>query len=208
MFSTFAMPLFAAGFDWLEGLLPLLFVVFWIVSQVVGVIRKVARAGAPKQPELLRPVQRPLADGGPAAPGGTRSELERQIEEFLQRSGGGPPALPRQTTRPAKRPRQREVAVRRDVSPSPAVREMPVAERHLRTLAGGTDVARHVHDAFDQNLAHLDSPLATGGLDGGGQPVLQPLADPMELTALLRNPLALRQLILLREVLDRPIERW
>ena len=40
-------PLFAAGFDWIEGLLPLLFVIFWIVSQVVNVVRRVAGGGGP-----------------------------------------------------------------------------------------------------------------------------------------------------------------
>ncbi|MGA1618929.1 MAG: FmdB family zinc ribbon protein, partial [Pirellulales bacterium] len=38
-------PLLAAGFDWLEGLLPLLFVFIWIVSQVLNVFRRVAAAG-------------------------------------------------------------------------------------------------------------------------------------------------------------------
>ncbi|MCE9629179.1 MAG: hypothetical protein K8S94_00470 [Planctomycetia bacterium] len=212
MLDAVAMPLFAAGIDWLEGLLPLLFVVFWIVSQIVGVIRRVAGAGRPKQPEPLRPVPRPLADGGPAAAGGPRSELERQVEEFLKRSGGGPPPRPRQTKptppRPVERPRQREVMVRRDTAPVPAAREKPVAERHLRSIAADGDVAKHVHDAFDQKMAHLESPLAAGELDADGRPVLQSPASPVELTKLLRNPLALRQLILLREVLDRPVERW
>ena len=34
--------LLAAGLDWLEGLLPVLFVLFWLVSQVVNVIRRMA----------------------------------------------------------------------------------------------------------------------------------------------------------------------
>ena len=38
-------PLLAAGFDWLEALLPLLFVFIWIVSQVLNVFRRVAAAG-------------------------------------------------------------------------------------------------------------------------------------------------------------------
>ena len=33
--------LFAAGFDWLEAILPLLFVLIWIISQVVAVFRRV-----------------------------------------------------------------------------------------------------------------------------------------------------------------------
>lgn len=34
-------PLFAAGFDWLEAVLPLLFVLIWIISQVVAFFRRV-----------------------------------------------------------------------------------------------------------------------------------------------------------------------
>jgi hypothetical protein len=42
--------LFAAGFDWLEAILPLLFVLIWIVSQVVAVFRRV-RGGARENTE-------------------------------------------------------------------------------------------------------------------------------------------------------------
>ena len=34
-------PLFAAGFDWLEAVLPLLFVIIWLMSQVVAFFRRV-----------------------------------------------------------------------------------------------------------------------------------------------------------------------
>ncbi|MGI9453684.1 MAG: hypothetical protein ACR2NE_03875 [Pirellulales bacterium] len=34
-------PLFAAGFDWLEAVLPLLFVFIWVISQVVAFFRRV-----------------------------------------------------------------------------------------------------------------------------------------------------------------------
>ena len=208
--SAVITPLLAAGIDWLEGLLPLLFVIFWIVSQVVGVIRRVAGAGGPKQPEPPRPVRPPpVAAGGPAAADAARSELELQVEEFLRRSGG-PAPLPRPATAAPSRPRQRprEAAGRRDAPAVPAVREKPVAERQLGTRAGGADVARHVHDVFDRQLPHLAPPPAPGGSDAEGSAVLQHPASPLELKTLLQNPLALRQLILLREVLDRPVERW
>ena len=53
-------PLFAAGIDWLEALLPILFVGFWIVSQIVAVIRKISGPAAPNRPE---PAARPAARG-------------------------------------------------------------------------------------------------------------------------------------------------
>ena len=40
-FQFISHPLFAAGFDWLEAILPLLFVLIWIISQVVAVFRRV-----------------------------------------------------------------------------------------------------------------------------------------------------------------------
>ena len=38
-------PLFAAGFDWLEAVLPLLFVLIWLMSQVVAFVRRVGGGG-------------------------------------------------------------------------------------------------------------------------------------------------------------------
>ena len=37
LFQFISHPLFAAGFDWLEAILPLLFVLIWIIYQVVAV---------------------------------------------------------------------------------------------------------------------------------------------------------------------------
>ena len=39
-------PLFGAGFDWLEAVLPLLFVLIWLMSQVVAFVRRVGGAQA------------------------------------------------------------------------------------------------------------------------------------------------------------------
>ncbi|MBT6458735.1 MAG: hypothetical protein HOK57_02815 [Planctomycetaceae bacterium] len=41
LFQFISHPLFAAGFDWLEAVLPLLFVLIWIISQIVAVFRRV-----------------------------------------------------------------------------------------------------------------------------------------------------------------------
>ena len=39
------LAMFAAGLDWLEGLLPALFVGFWILSQVFAIFRRPAKQG-------------------------------------------------------------------------------------------------------------------------------------------------------------------
>ena len=63
-------------------------------------------------------------------------------------------------------------------------------------------MARHVAAAFAHDLAH-EVPLAA--VESSAVETA-PLAD--ELLAALRSPAGLRQLILMREVLDRPTHRW
>jgi hypothetical protein len=214
--ATLCFPtLFAAGLDWLEGLLPLLFLLFWVVSQVVNVIRKAAGAGEPKPVEPLRPPRvRPGVEEAPAGqPDEARRELERQIDEFLRRSRGEQPAVerprpaatkPRPNVQPA-RPPKLDAMPRRGTRPA-------AASTAQRPLAGtdreSTDVGRHVHDAFAHDLRHLESPLAGHGPDITAAAARPPATATAELTAALRNPTTVRQLILLHEVLERPLDRW
>lgn len=213
-------PLFAAGFDWLEGLLPLLFVIFWIVSQVVNVVRRVAGGGGPPAAPPVRPPRRPVAGEPPAD---VRVELERQIEEFLRQSRGGqhqPTPRPAQQRKPEPRPQQRPAVQRTDrsqASGKSAVRRAPPVPPKARTSAPrvatrqftplgeeGDDVAEHVQDAFANDLAHRDpmlsSPTAAKSSGGG--------STANELSAAFRDPAALRRLIVMREILDRPVHRW
>ena len=201
--------LFAAGLDWLEGLLPFLFVLFWIVSQVFNAFKAMGR-GRP-QPPVVRP-PRP-APNVPRADD-IRGQLDRQIGEFLERQAGQrdrPVERPRQPVRPrsaANTPAGRPEARATRVPPPPAApaAKPKVAERAAVGTAG-SDVARHVHDAFAHELDHLSTSIAAGAPVNADsrRPVAPPAA---ELVTMLRNPTTLRQLILLREVLDRPTERW
>jgi len=213
-------PLFAAGFDWIEGLLPLLFVIFWIVSQVVNVVRRVAGGGGPAAAPPVRLPRRPVAGEPPAD---VRIELERQIEEFLRQSRGGqqpPTTQPAQQRKPEPRPQQRPAVQRSgrsQASGKSAVRRPPplpakagtpatrVATRQFTPLGeAGDDVAEHVQDAFAHDLSHRDSmatsPTAAKSAGAGST------AD--ELAAAFRDPAALRRLIVMREILDRPVHRW
>ena len=194
--------LFAAGLDWLENLLPVLFVLFWIVSQVFNAFKAVGRGR--QQPPVVRP-QRPA----PAAPQAEeiRGQLERQIGEFLRQQGErrGPPAgrpKPPVQQRPARQPTEG-----RGPRPpaAPPAKPQPVA-RPVAAPAG-SDVARHVHDAFAHQLEHLSTSIAAGA-PVNAEPRRPAPAPAAEIVAMLRNPATLRQLILLREVLDRPTERW
>lgn len=202
-------PLFAAGIDWLEALLPILFVGFWIVSQIVAVIRKISGPAAPNRPE---PAARPVARRPEQPIGDVRLELERQIEEFLGQSPAGRAAPPKPIPKPALQRRPERLRV----SPAASSRELPpplpqahesrTAGRQLvATSAGGGDVARHVHDAFAAELGHLASPLTETRAAGKTEPVAGRIE---ELVAAVRHPTKIRELMLLREILDRPVDNW
>jgi hypothetical protein len=207
-------PLFAAGIDWLEGLLPLLFLLFWIVSQVVGVIRKIAGAGAAAKPAPRPPLPpRQQPDRGGQA-GDVRVELERQIEEFLGRAQGGRQAKPimARPDRPPAKPRVRANDAATQTPPAKqAARDAGRGGRQLGSLAAGdADVSRHVHDAFAHEIGHLAAPLAGGTAAEArlaGQ-MERPTIPATELAAALRSPATIRQIMLLKEVLDRPVDRW
>jgi hypothetical protein len=156
--------LIAAGLDWLEGLLPVVFVLIWIVSQVMNLFRNAA---------------------------GKQGE----------RPGGQPVRPPRPAARPHRPPAEQQGGdIDREIQESS--RDTAIASR-IGGLAGrGGDVADHVAAAFAHDLAH-EVPV-TAGADGSsrGSGLVE------ELVAAVRSPDELRKLILLREVLDRPIHRW
>jgi hypothetical protein len=200
-------PVVAAGIDWLEGLLPLLFVLFWIVSQVVNLIRRVAGDGG-------RPGPAPVVPRRPPPPADdARESLERQIEEFLKGSRGRGPAAPPAAPRPeARRPRPSK-PVQRPAAPVATSRVPPplpkapprLSDRHLQPLGeAGDDIAEHVDGAFANDLRHRASPPAAAATSNA----LPRDTTAADLAAALRDPATLRRLVLVREVLERPVDRW
>lgn len=209
-----AAPPLLAAVDWLEAILPFLFILFWIVSQIRNLFRA-ANPGRPQGPVVVRPAPRPAADDD------QRRELARQVEEFLRRSAGEKPAAPRRDGGP----RPRAPAPRRAAAPPPlpgAAARPPAREargakpaaapaadrpRPLGSLGGhGGDVARHVGDAFAQEIRHLEP--GVGRRDVADGAAAAPAAAATDLATLLRNPATLRQMLIVREVLDRPVDRW
>lgn len=202
--------LLAAGLDWLEGLLPLLFVVIWIVSQVLNLFRGARRGEAAKpqpNPQLdrrPRPVPRgpqPVRRDEGGEPSGNDT-LDREIEAFLRRrlQGGEQPAqaeppVPQRPRRNADKPRRRSRSQADAVAPPP----LP---RPTRPGVAGQDIASHVEQAFAHDLAHASPTM----IDGGGPQAVASSAET--LVAALRSPGGLRQLVLMREVLERPVHRW
>jgi len=217
--------LFAAGIDWLEAILPILFVGFWILSQVFAVLRRVGGGGR-AQPPVVRLPDGPRRDAMPRVPppageGDPRAVLEKQIADFLRQVTGEEPVTqkpprpqpqqrPTPTTAspkpPASRPKSEKPA-----RPKPAV---PAAQapRSVGTLAAGSsDVARHVQDAFAHDLGHLHSGLERATDEPAKVAPARPAARGLsarDLVAAARDPATIRQAILLREILERPVDRW
>jgi len=248
--TTATCVLFAAGFDWLEALLPFLFVAFWIVSQVFAVFRRL-QGGGPKPPPLPRfdrardpqRLPRPAADDV-AAP---RTDLEKQIAEFLREATGQQQRQPttnttnKTTPAPTTRPQPMRSGTRADaerrVSQQSRTQEsrsqqsrgqgsrdvaLPRRERESKkpaVAAGKTaaitpegpetnvSVSRHVQDAFARELTHLQGTISQDEPKTGAV-VSTAASQAEELRHLLRSPATIRQVILLREVLDRPVDRW
>ena len=243
--------LLAAGFDWLEALVPLLFVFIWIVSQVLNVFRRVAAAGRRGEEddeddeEAFTEVMVRQRDGARRCPGcgqrftapvaaiapcpkcgrltldetpadpelvdslpvqSDRAAIEAEIDAFLGRPGQQPPPLPQ--------PR----------------RAAPIAEPVAAMLAaagsaprGNDEISRHIHEVFDQGLGRLpegtvENPWADlEPVKRGRQPLQSDMvevdaaairATTKNLAMMLKNPATVRQAFLLREVLDRPPDRW
>jgi hypothetical protein len=86
--------------------------------------------------------------------------------------------------------------------PKPAA----VQPRAMGSLGGHAgDVSRHVRDAFAHKLDHL--PAGLGHADVAVPPAAAAGPAP-DIAALLRSPATLRQLVIVREILDRPVDRW
>lgn len=198
----------AAGLDWIEAILPFLFILFWIVSQIRNLFRG-AEVAKPRGAAPARPAPRPVADDD------AHRELVRQIEEFVRRSGGeqvrGPQPPRRQAAPTAPRGRAAAPPAGRGSPsvPKPALPlPKPAAEqpRPMGSLGGHAgDVSSHVRDAFAHKLDHL--PAGLGHADASAAPAASP-KPAADIAALLRNPAALRQLVIVREILERPVDRW
>ena len=195
-------PLMAAGLDWLEAVLPAVFVIIWIVSQIAGVLGKFRQKGKPPPQPQVQPA-RPVAAGGrrvaprpqPPRPAGVGldAQLREQIEQFLkerppesieleQVTRSPLPVPPEPRPKPKQRPPQ---------PPRPAVRPREVRTSSLVEMP-------HLTSSLQPQAAEAASPL----------PSAASVAVAGTIAGLLADPRSLRQAIVLREVLDRPVERW
>jgi len=171
--------------NWIDNVIPFLFVVVWIIVQAINFFRKAAQAMPQGRAPQVRP-RLPADQGGPGRP----PETDREIEELLRRTLGmepvrrPPPSPPKQQ----KKKDKKKQVVAKEAGPTP---------RGMRD-----DISRHVEQAFAHDLAHASpSGTALQKAASGSHP-----AD--DLIASLRSPENLRRLMMVREILDVPSHRW
>lgn len=257
---------FAAGFDWLEAVLPLLFLFIWILSQVAAFVRRIARGASRMEQDDDDEVEVDLAElllgerngsrqcptcgtnfAAPAAAHASCPEcgrltaatdpdheaqeatfssassnkeiaaLSKRLKQNLNvpRQPAALPVPPPVPPLPVRTPvlRSRSTEKRQRTNPQLSMQPPMRGEADIRKAGG---ISQHVHDVFDKELAHLpegvvESPWAD--LDPNAESQAQSgtaeqLIHSNSLAIALANPATIRQAIVLREVLDRPIERW
>ena len=228
--------IFAANLDWLEVCLPMLFVGFWIVSQAVAIFRKIAGVGMEKPAGRINmpvPVkgERISVDVRADITRQIEDFLSQRIESdktqpppLLQRSPVSPRqeqnrlAVVKKTPRPSQRKGERALSQR--TANSPALPAKSVSGKLLLSDSvqsinamdsGTTDVGRHVSEIFSHKLSHLSH--LQGTLREGSQIENQegsplPNVPGVHIAVMLRNPATIRSIVVLREILDRPVHRW
>jgi hypothetical protein len=211
--------LFADLEDLLKLIVPILFIVVWVISQIMG--NREAKP-APRQGPA-----RPPAD--PDAP--KQIDLRKEIESFLKQAAGGQEAIKEaqviEEVQPPPRQRQgREVPLEAEVLDDSATSGRLTTrhavsshvQQHLDThelvdhaaLLGAdleqTDerLEARLQATFDHNLGQFQN-LEAASTAGSSQTVSL-LAE--EIFEVFRNPREVRLAIILNEVLNRPDDRW
>lgn len=203
-------PLFAAGFDWLEALLPLAFALFWIISQIVAAVRKIAGGGG----EAARPAAAPPRRPRPvAADREVARELRDEIREFLRRDvveqrQALPSDFPKPTERTPPSPPKPRPASQRS---RPPLADRPDVMRQPSSVSlSGESIAEKVKEDFARELEHLSTPLTADRVLATPQPggAVVSASRTSRIVRSLRSPETLRELVVIREILERPVERW
>jgi hypothetical protein len=209
-------------------------VIVSVVGQMIAKWREAqqqAQRRAQQQQRPARPAagpQRPPGQQGRPA-GAGQDPLKDEIGEFLRRAAerrtggpaqaGGRPAppppvapVPPQAARPSRpapaptrpSPRPVQAQVVRPTAP-PRVVERPVVLDHLTSELELVDeeMEKHIHDVFEHRVGTLTRAQSEAIAKAVGTPTAA-----LGLAAMLRDPLSLRQAIVLNEILHRPEHRW
>ncbi len=211
------MPILLADIqDILGAIVPVLFVVFWVVSQVIGGINKARKGKSPL------PQDRPKSEIPPST---TEDELAKEIERFL---GQKQDAVETKKAMPSPT----EAVVKADVIKPPVAPTThdtsqiggPSREQNWRPKRQLTQSqpTQSQHGERNKEWANQNTPALppvshrVDAIDENGQENREAIIDlpaddasePNELQSLMANPTTLRQAFLLSQIFSRPEDRW
>ena len=192
--------------DLLGAIVPILFVIFWVISQVMGGINK-----ARKQPPQKLP--------GEDAQEVPADELAREIERFLGKTRPTPeepnqsqestpepsrPIVTADVVRPPQTTSTRESQPRdsqpRESQRRPKKTRRPPKRKRTKISARG--------DGSVGVGSVSAPPTQKGAVDLDEKSIVHLPTDSEELKTLTANPATLRQAFLLSQIFSRPEDRW
>ncbi len=221
-----------ASIDW-NLFVPIVFVLISILSYLWTAFNQVRQ----QRNRSSERGERPLPTGGQAQgqppPLSTtppeQAALNAEIEEFLRRTNERRTEKGRRAGQTAP-PRHQPTAVSADKSPSDARRrkQTPVSqsvEQHLgshrfesreqrvadKDARSEPSIAQHVQQAFDHQLGSLASSGAEGSAAANNASTSrdsEQKSTALNIVGLLMTEENLRQAVILREILERPEDRW
>jgi len=225
-------PILAA--DFIGWIVPIVVIVFIVISHLWNAIQGSQNQQRRQQnqprgkPEGERPL-RPISGQQPAKPAG-QSQLNAEIEQFLKRANERRAAKGRRVAKPQPEPARPPLAESTEESPRQRTNFDSVATSVQEHLGGRTFDAREAHMAEEISQAdeamerHLQQAFShrLGSLEGsplvdahGGVPEIKPpdsvqdrAAAAKAVAGLLVNQQSIRQAVLLKEILERPVDRW
>ena len=201
----------AAIEDWMRVIVPLLFVIFWVIQQVFGGDKK------PQPPPKRRPKLPPDAPGDAEQ---VRNELQDFLREAAQRQNQGQPRpvhaaavddiVEAEIVEPVRRMHPAAVSTQTGDTVPPVGKQL-FAERvsHLGEEVAQADekVESHLHEVFDHDVGRMPDGYNDDKNNDDEEKVVVPKLA-YEIRELFRRPKSVRQAIVLSEVLRRPDDRW
>ena len=207
------MPILLADIqDILGAIVPVLFVVFWVVSHVIGGINKARKGKGPP------PQEEPKRANPPST---TEDELAKEIERFLGKKTDAD-----RTEKKIPKPNATESVVRADVVQTPIAAEAkstpPQSDlsRKISQRKRWDPLHQSVQPGGKRHEAVQNSPAfppasavdTTGQNQNNADAVINlstdHAAEADEMQTLMANPATLRQAFILSQIFSRPEDRW
>ncbi len=217
-------PILADIGDWLRLLVPAIFVIIWVISQMLG-------GGAQKPKPRPRRVQPPRGDGGRPAQGDAGG-LSDEIEDFLKKvrqQAGIDEEEKKRPPQPAQQQRQRrepEVVQAELVEPErlrpadptpPEVKPAQPATPPVGSAASSTPVANQTQDDLASMSKSAEpkrkrrkkkSRRGEKQTSEEEKPAVKVPSTAEEIRKMLTGPKEMRKFVVMSEILNRPEHRW